>query len=134
MVTDDCVKVYSSFSRIFDLFHTMHEDNRRFVFIFDEGQFCEDAFYYGYSTIFISNDEQLQEVMETLRKIPMSSSNCIIFPCCYKNDNESIESIIDDKSRVVKNACKSIFTGNKTRQFYLCNPQDFESAIKNLAN
>ncbi|MBR1444546.1 MAG: AAA family ATPase, partial [Firmicutes bacterium] len=45
-----------------------------------------------------------------------------------------IESIVDDKSRIVKNAWKSIFSGNKTRQFYLCNPKDFESAIKDLAD
>ena len=61
MVTYDCFKVYSSFSRIFDTFHKEHTDRRRFVFIFDEGQFCEDAFYLGFSTIFISNEEELQE-------------------------------------------------------------------------
>ena len=61
MVNYDCFKVYSSFSRIFDTFHKEHTDRRRFVFIFDEGQFCEDAFYLGFSTIFISNEEELQE-------------------------------------------------------------------------
>ncbi len=134
MVTYDCFKVYGNHDRIYDTFHKEHTDRRRFVFIFDEGQFCENAFYLGFSTIFISNEEQLQAVTEMLRKIPMSSSNCIIFPCCYKNVNESIESVIDDKSRVVRNAWKSIFTGNKTRQFYLCNLDDFDSALISLAD
>ena len=134
MVNYDCFKVYSSFSRIFDTFHKEHTDRRRFVFIFDEGQFCENAFCLGFSAIFISNEEQLQAVTEILRKIPMSSSNCIIFPCCYKNVNESIEAVIDDKSRVVRNAWKNIFTGSKTRQFYLCNLEDFDNALISLAD
>ena len=134
MVNYDCFKVYSGFSRIFDTFHKEHTDRRRFVFIFDEGQFCENAFGLGFSTIYIGNEEQLQTVTEILRKIPTSSNNCIIFPCCYKNVNDSIEAVIDDKSRVIRNAWKSIFSGNKTRQYYLCNLDDFDAALINLAD
>lgn len=129
----DYFKVFGGFTHVFDMFHERYDNDRRFVFILDVGELCEEAHFAGFSTIFISNETELLTVARTIQAIPMASSNCIIFPCCQKAVNDCIINVTDDKSRVVKNAWRMLYHDNKTRQFYLCNKQDFVEALKETA-
>ncbi|MBQ6553883.1 MAG: AAA family ATPase [Firmicutes bacterium] len=129
----DHFKIFGDSTRITNYFMQEAVGRKRYVFIFDEGVFCENAFALGFAAIFIRTEEQLNEIKATLKNVPTWYNNAVILPCCHKFITDGLAEVIGDNPHFVKNAWSKLFTRDRQRDYYLCNPNEFEKAIIGIA-
>ena len=126
-------KIFGDATRITNYFMQEAAGRKRYVFIFDEGVFCESAFGLGFPAIYIQTEEQLAQVKDILKQVPTWCSDTIILPCCHKFITDGLAEVFGDNPRFIRNAWSKLFTQNRQRDYYLCNPKELEKAIIGIA-
>ena len=128
----DYFKVFSNEKKLDTIFLCTQTGKKRFIFIFDEGDFCEAAIYLGYSAIYIGDESQLESVAAAMSRRGISVSDNIIFPLCGKNVTNRLAEAANGSDKFITGAWRSFYTNERTREFYRIRRDELERTIKNL--
>ena len=132
-MTYDHFKVFSNREKLDKLFSHTQLGKKRFIFIFDEGMFCEAAMALGYSAIYIGTDEELAKVIDAAAAHSFTGRENIIFPLCKKHVTEALWAAMNDTSRLISGAWRYFYAQERTRELYRCRRDLLDAAITKLA-
>ena len=91
------------------------EDNKKYLFVVDSIDLSIEISKLGYSSISLSNNEDVDIITDVIRSANMSANNVITIGCCTSAVNEALKGAVDDTRYI--NGYK--IYGNKKEYFQL---------------